>query len=247
MLDHRQSVKEVTRHLLFRLRIDGVLDILRRWKGRDTDHLKKRKLSDVFSDIYAKDIWVEYSDQVTRSGVGSTDAATREVSASLSKFLNDISCRKLVDIGCGDFNWMRRVAADIDYVGIDVVPSIIAKNNSKYGDARHLFICSDATSELIPTGDVAVCREVIFHLSFHDARRLLLNIAQSGFKYVVLTTDESVWFNSDIRSGDYRKMNLEISPFRLPPPLLRMMDDKVNIGRSLSVWPASSIRSAMGA
>jgi hypothetical protein len=162
MLDHKQSIKEVVRHALFTLKIEGLWDFVRRMRGRDTGHLRKDDLSEVFSDIYAKEIWVEDPDQATLSGVGSTDAATRDMAERLSSFLDEIRCRKLIDIGCGDFSWMRQVAKDMGYVGIDVVPFLIAENNAKYGNERHRFICIDATSEPIPTGDVAICREVLF-------------------------------------------------------------------------------------
>ena len=84
-------------------------------------------------------------------------------------FLREVGCRKLVDIGCGDFNWMRNVEGDFDYLGIDVVPQVIDANNVKYANDRRRFVRMDATRSAISPGEVALCREVLFHLSFRMA------------------------------------------------------------------------------
>ena len=174
--------------------------------------------------------------QESLSGAGSTQIATAELVVRLSSFLGEVGCKKLVDIGCGDFNWMRNVEGDFDYLGIDVVPQVIDANNAKYADDRRRFVCLDATRSAINPGDVALCREVLFHLSFRDGLQLLHNIKATGFKYVLLTNDKSVWFNSDIRSGDFRRINLLKSPFSFPTPEREFADDRVSKGRVLSVW-----------
>jgi hypothetical protein len=202
MYDHKQSVKEVLRHLLFRSGLSGTLGILRHLRGKNIEHLKQKDIADVFSQIYANGAWVEHHNQDSLSGLGSTKISTDELVVQLSAFLGEVGCRRLVDIGSGDFNWMRNVKGDFDYLGIDVVPQVVDMNNNKYANDRCRFVCMDATRSAITIGDVAVCREVLFHLSFQDGLRLLRNIKDAHFKYVLLTNDKSVWFNSDIRSGD---------------------------------------------
>jgi SAM-dependent methyltransferase len=234
--DHAQSVKEVMRHVLFRCGLSDTLDIVRQWRGRYTKHTSERDMAGIFSQIYANGAWVMRENQGSLSGVGSTQAATRELSAQLSDFLREVACRRLVDIGCGDFNWMHTVQGDFDYVGIDVVPQVIEQNTARYANARRRFLCGDATRGPIESGDVALCREVLFHLSFEDGLKLLRNVQAAGFKYILFTTDKSVWFNSDIRSGDFRRINLLRSPYGLPLPLRELADDKVSKGRALAVW-----------
>jgi Methyltransferase domain len=239
MYDHKQSVKEVIRHVLFRCGLADTLDLLRHWRGQDTEHMRTQNLTDIFSHIYANDVWVAPGNQESLSGVGSTQGATGEFVVRLSAFLREVGCRQLVDIGCGDFNWMRNVQGDFDYLGVDVVPQVIDANNATYANDTRRFICMDATRTAINPGDVAVCREVLFHLSFRDGLQLLRNIKATGFKYVLLTYDKSVWFNSDIRSGDFRRINLSKSPFRFPAPQRELRDDKVSKGRVLAVWPGA--------
>jgi len=241
MYNHKQSTKEVIRHMLLRCGLIDTLDIWRRWRGLNIEHIRRYDMTAIFSDIYKGGAWVVDKDQDSLSGEGSTFAATSNLSSHLSGFLRDVGCRKLVDIGCGDFNWMRNLEGDFDYIGIDVVPHIIEINKAKYANDRRQFICMDATSERVAAGDVAVCREVLFHLSFEDALKVLRNIKDAGFKYVLITTEQSVWFNSDIRNGDYRRVNLSKAPFRFPKPYAELPDDKVREGRVLAAWPGGSL------
>ena len=239
--DHAQSVKEVLRHVLFRCGLSETLDVVRQWRGHYTKHTSERDMTGIFSQIYAKGAWVMRDNQDSLSGVGSTQSATRELSVQLAELLREVGCRRLVDIGCGDFNWMGSVEGDFQYLGIDVVPQVIEQNTSRYGNERRRFLCADATSGPIPTGDVAICREVLFHLAFKDGLKLMRNLAAAGFQYVLFTTDKSVWFNSDIRSGDFRRINLLKAPYGLPTPLRELADDKVSKGRALGVWRAASL------
>jgi len=239
--DHTQSVKEVLRHVLFRCGLSETLDVVRHWRGHYTKHTRERDMTGIFSQIYANGAWVMRENQDSLSGVGSTQVATRELSTQLSDFLREVGCRRLVDIGCGDFNWMRSVEGDFDYVGIDVVPKVIEENAAHHGNGRRRFLCADATRQLSVTGDVALCREVLFHLSFKDGLSLLRNVRSASFRYVLFTTDNAVWFNSDIRSGDFRRINLRRSPYGLPAPLRELADDKVSKGRVLGVWPGTAL------
>lgn len=241
MYDHKQSVKEVIRHMLFRTGLSGTLDVVRNLRGHYTKHTRERDMTGIFSQIYANGAWVMRENQDSLSGVGSTQVATGELAVQLAAFLAEVGCKRLVDIGCGDFNWMRSVAGDFDYLGIDVVPAVVAENNTRYANPRRRFTCLDASREALGSGDVAVCREVLFHLSFQDGLRLLRNIRAAGFRYVLFTHDPSVWFNSDIRSGDFRRINLLKAPYAFPVPLRELTDDKVTLGRVLAVWPGTAL------
>jgi hypothetical protein len=248
MYHHKRSIKEVIRHVLFTCGLADTIDLLRRWHGRYAGHMRMHDMTSIFSQIYANkvwvaqdNVWVAQDNQESLSGAGSTEMATGELIIRLSAFLKTVGCRQLVDIGCGDFNWMRHVEGDFDYLGIDVVPQLIDANSSAYANDRRRFICMDATRSVICPGDVAVCREVLFHLSFRDGLQLLRNIKTAGFKYVLLTNDKSVWFNSDIRNGDFRLINLFKAPYRFPEPLRELTDDKVHGGRVIAVWPGTAL------
>jgi hypothetical protein len=241
MYDHRQSIKEIVRNALHACHLNAVLDQFRSKRGLHTTHMRHKQIDEIFSEIYSDRVWAGENRRAVVSGPGSEDTATSQMTAQLSGLLHELDCRRLIDIGCGDFNWMQNVRGDFDYVGIDVVPALIASNNENYSSAHRRFLCLDATRSPITPGDIALCREVLFHLSFDDGKLLLENVKRAGFRYVLLTTDNSVWFNSEIRTGDFRPLNLTKAPFRLPPPRRALSDDRVAKGRVVGCWPTADI------
>lgn len=175
--NHKQSVKEVVRHVLYRCGLTGLLNTLRRLRGQNTSHIRKQDIAQTFTQIYANKVWMGHADNhEALSGAGSTQAATDTLLVELAAFLKEVECRELLDIGCGDYNWMRHLQGDFNYLGIDIVPAVIDANNAAHADAHHHFLCVDATKNPVPGGDVAICREVLFHLSFADGAKLLQNI-----------------------------------------------------------------------
>ncbi len=244
MYDHKESLKSGVKHILHRCHM---LNLLRKWRGLEVDHMRSAEMTTVFSKIYERGVWIARNGQDPLSGPGSGLEATGELAVQLSAFLKEVKCKRLIDIGCGDFSWMQRVKGEFDYLGLDVVPDVIDANNRLYSNGRRSFSCLDATRSILPCGDVAICREVLFHLSSKDGQRLLRNIKVAGFHYVLLTSDSDVWFNADINNGDYRPVNLAKAPFRLPRPERVLRDDAVTTnrmrGRVLGVWRGANLLS----
>src|SRR5690606_25797847 len=112
----------------------------------------------------------------------------------------------------------------IDYTGIDVVADVIEENSKHSRDNVRFHVC-DVTKDVPPSADMALCREVIFHLSFADAFKAIDNIKKSS-EYICVTTDTVNWFNSDIHTGGYRPLNLFRKPFNFPKPLY-LIDDSL--------------------
>lgn len=237
--DHKQSLKEVVRHLLFTLGAQGLLD---RWKARrgySTSHLASATAREAFVEAYRSGGWVHAERQESRSGLGSELASTRELVERLPSLLRELGCGRLLDVGCGDWNWMRTVELPCEYVGIDIVPEVIEANR-RFERPGVRFLLADASAEELPEADVVLCREVLFHLSFADGLAMLAKARRAG-KWLIATTDATIWFNSDIRTGDFRKLNLERAPYRLPAPRERIADGSVYWGRRLGVWKSEDI------
>jgi hypothetical protein len=209
------------------------------WKarGRSVDHLKGDR-GGRFSTIYEKRYWSgDRADRPSLSGPGSTLPATASLRAALPPALQEMGAETLLDIGCGDFFWMREVDLPCKYIGIDIVQSVIDENQKNFGSDKRRFVCLDGVVDDLPKGDVAMCREVLFHLSSSDARALIDNIRKAGVKFVAATTDPATRFNSDIPSGSFREINLVRSPFNLGEPVSVLPDgDGPNTGRIMGVW-----------
>lgn len=159
--------------------------------------------------------------------------------------LQRVEAKTLLDVGCGDFTWMKAVDLPCRYVGIDIVPSVIAGNERAHGSATRRFAVIDAVSEPLPEADVVLCREILFHLSFEDALCALRNIVSGDREYLIATTDRNSPFNSDIATGDFRLLNLQRRPFRFPEPMMEIGDSAMNPTRVLAAWRVGDIRAAL--
>lgn len=157
-----RTAKETVRHLLFRVGIK-----------RRSPHLEHTELKDRFAQIYKDGVWVAHHDDVPLSGAGSTIEATAHLREQLPRILADLEAKVLLDVGCGDFNWMRTVELPCDYVGVDIVPAVIERNKSLYESTTRSFKVADIVASPAPSADVVICREVLFHLSFEHGRSLL--------------------------------------------------------------------------
>ena len=107
------------------------------------------------------------------------------------------------------------------------------------GRCRRSRLATRSTVRL-PDADVVLCREVLFHLSFRDGLAALANIRAAG-RWLLATSDTAIWFNSDVATGDFRRINLERAPYRLPRPRAVISDEGVCRGRVLALWPTSDL------
>ena len=237
--DHKQSAKEVLRHIGLKLGAGGLLRRSRRDRGLITAHLNPATTVDRFREAYGSRAWVTADGQLSLSGLGSEASATRSVVEALPALLGSLGCDTLLDVGCGDWNWMREVRLPCDYIGIDIVPEVVEANR-RYERAGVEFKVSDAIQGPLPVADVVLCREVLFHLSFRDGLAVLANIRAAG-KWLLATSDTVIWFNSDIATGDFRRINLERAPYRLPRPRAVITDDSVCRGRALALWATGDL------
>lgn len=189
-----------------------------------------------FRLIWALNLW---GGTVSRSGEGSTLEATHRLRSALPSVLADLRVGTLVDVACGDFAWLCKVdLGDVSYIGVDIVPEIVASNQKRFGDAdRRRFVLADAARDPLPLGDAILCRHVLPHLSFADAQCLIEQCRLSGARWLLTTTFPSVQENYDIVTGDFRAINVERPPFDLPPPTL-VLDDSfpANPDCRLGAW-----------
>lgn len=230
----RKTLRDIRCHIRFKLGLNPRLE-----------HLQPTNRADRFSKIYETGVWQHDCEDVPGSGEGSTLEATRSVRENLPGLLIDLNAQRLLDIGCGDFTWMQKVELPCDYVGVDVVPALIKQNRSLFGTERRRFAVVDAVVDELPDADVVLIREVLFHLNLRDGIAVLRNILAKPRSHIVLTQDRDTYFNSDIETGDFRLLNLEKAPFRLPKPELELADCDFKPGRVLGVWRAEQVRQSL--
>jgi hypothetical protein len=235
-----RTIKEFVRHGITRLGLNRTYVAFRRARGVRVEHLLEPSLAGRFDKIYEQGIWKSHPVTGSRSGVGSDPANTLTVQEKLPELLATLGTSILLDIGCGDFGWMRDITLPCRYVGIDIVRSLIEENQA-FATPTRSFLFLDATVDPLPSGDTLLCREILFHLSFEDIWRLVGNCRRSGARFLIATSDAAIRYNADIISGDFRLLNLREGPFRFPSPVLSILDDRVSPGRTLGVWKISDL------
>jgi hypothetical protein len=142
---------------------------------------------------------------------------------------------------------MKETVLDLEhYTGVDVVPEIVAENRRMYGNSGRSFLELDIASEVLPKVDVILCRDCLVHFSFEDASNAIRNFKRSGSIYLLTTTFIRFPANVDIRTGDWRQINLEIAPFNFPKPVA-LIDEKcthtggIYADKQLALWRLDAI------
>jgi hypothetical protein len=200
-----------------------------------------------FTRIYDKKLWLKVAPAINAdkslSGYGSTLESTKVLRHALEGFLSQIEARRLLDIPCGDFNWMRAVQfpPGMEYIGGDVVPPLIARLKACYGRgdtaSRRLFRVFDITKDEFDPADVWLCKDCIQHLSNRDIIAALRNFCNSSVEFALISNHTDVKENIDIPTGHFRHVDLTLPPFNLPEPLLKLPDSPIDRERRyIGVW-----------
>lgn len=198
-------------------------------------------ITDVFEDIYARRSW---GSNESVSGLGSEMDRTEIVRKELVKVIDTIGARSLLDIPCGDFNWMK--AADLSkierYVGADIVERLIRLNQQNYGRQGIEFRVLDITLEPLPKVDLILCRDLLIHLSDADIWKSLKTIKESDSDYILLSTYRNLNTNYDITTGAFRRLNLERPPYNFQGALRYIEEyNRIRAGKSLGLWRVSDL------
>lgn len=187
----------------------------------------------VFSDIYERNLW---NDPESASGRGSTLQRTTVIRSVLPALLREVGAESLLDAPCGDFNWMRHTElGPVTYIGADVVPSLIARNEQRYGRDDRKFMVLDITKSGIPRVSVILSRDCFAHLSFRNILSAVANFKRSNSEYLFATTHTDVREHRDIPTGQGRNVNLQLSPFNFPEPVKLVIED-AELGKCLGIW-----------
>lgn len=129
---------------------------------------RQKSTRDLFSEIYRKKLWGNASGDFS-SGLGTSDpVAVSTYIEAISQILREVNLAgtTFVDLGCGDFEIGRRLAAlSSRYTGVDIVPELIERNRREYADETIQFQCLDIIEEALPPGEVCFVRQVLQHLS----------------------------------------------------------------------------------
>lgn len=124
------------------------------------------------------------------------------------------------DLGCGDFNVGKELVKHAQkYVAIDIVSDLITHNKEKFTEDNLEFHCLDIAEDDLPSGDCALLRQVLQHLSNAEVQRIVSKL--NDFKYVILTEhlpEGDFIPNKDIISGQGIRLKKQSGLNLLVPP-----------------------------
>ena len=213
-------------------------------------YLKSRSTSSrkIFQDIYRNNSW---GGGESVSGRGSDIDQAHVVINELPLVLQEFGVHTLLDIPCGDYNWMQHVdLSGIEYLGADIVDDLVKHNSAKYENEHVHFQCMNLIKDKLPCMDLVFCRDCLVHLSFQDIFLALNNICNSRSKYLLTTTFTNRESNKDILTGQWRALNFECAPFFFPKPIKIIVEgctegNGIYQDKSLGLWRLQDVRECL--
>jgi hypothetical protein len=198
----------------------------------------------LFTNIYKSNFW---GDSSSASGQGSNLEQTVALRVALPQLLETLGVRSLLDVPCGDLNWIRHVDLKLDrYVGGDIVGSLVDTLQREYGGSGREFVQVDVIKDRLPKVDAILCRDCLVHFSFRQIASAVRNFQRSGAEYLLATTFPERASNQDIVTGDWRTLNMCAPPLHWPEPLLLVNEGCTQSSsqfadKSLGVWKLAAL------
>lgn len=177
---------------------------------------------DAMEQVYEMNLWGD-SESEFYSGDGShqpeiIDPYVEVITLFLNSFENHIT---VCDLGCGDFNVGKElVEYTKKYIAVDIVSDLIEHNKEIFNAKNLAFLCLNIAEDDLPSGDCAMLRQVLQHLSNAEVQSVLNKLTE--FDYVILTehVPEGEFVpNKDIISGQGTRLkkrsglSIEAPPF----------------------------------
>jgi hypothetical protein len=197
--------------------------LVRLYKNREYNNLSTEK---IFTRIYESGAWGKSDDPAGRFYSGSGSHKDDEVAAyvqSVGRFLGSFKVKPdVVDLGCGDFNVGRQLRGFCNrYIACDIVPNLIALNESQFKDLGVEFKVLDLVENELPPGKVAFVRQVLQHLSNDYISRFIARVPLS-YKFLIVTehlpSRQNFKHNVDKLTGPGTRMGNESGIVLTSPP-----------------------------
>jgi SAM-dependent methyltransferase len=172
------------------------------------------------------------------SGPGSNRAAATPCLGLLDDAVVEFGVRSILDLGCGDWNWMRdakwRENPNIVYEGWEAHEGLVSDLSAQFGDDRTRFRVADAVVERFPQVDLIICRDVLFHMNVTAAENIIHRIkANCGLllatSYLKETENIGIKPYLPIPNWGFYLINLDISPFDLRKFRIRTVYEPISV------------------
>jgi 2-polyprenyl-3-methyl-5-hydroxy-6-metoxy-1,4-benzoquinol methylase len=162
-------------------------------------------------ETYARDVWGH------GSGQGSLPKHARGYVRVLQQFLRDNRIVHVVDLGCGDWPFSRMMDWNgVEYLGLDLVESVIARNRQEYTTANiHFQVISGDLGDL-PAADLLIAKDVLQHWANASVASFLPVLRRYRFSLITnCVNPKGATLNEVIIVGDFRFLDLRLPPFNV--------------------------------
>ena len=210
-----------------------------------------------FQTVYDQNLW---NSKESVSGIGSDLGVARGLIDGLPALFKRLEIRSLLDVPCGDFNWMKAVPfGGIDYIGGDLIRSLVERNTERFGSPKRRFEVIDVVQDRLPEADMIFVRDCFIHMDNGLVLRALHNICRSSFRYVCLTHDmnqerfpgRNVELERTVHgvNFEFRPNNFELEPFSFPPPVDVVLEGDAWAPwggvKVMAVWSEAQVKAAL--
>lgn len=179
----------------------------------------------------------------SKSGLGSYVRNTEEIRDALPALFKKYDIRSIVDCPCGDWNWMRLVPLDtIDYLGLDIIPALIHENRARYQTPLIRFGVHDMIRDPLPSSDLVICRDFLFHLSLDQIKACMQHIFRSGSRFLLTTSFPWIESNPELTAEEldnqwgWRMINVERPPIGLKHPVESIRENETCRFREMRLY-----------
>lgn len=176
----------------------------------------------VMEQVYKMKLWgSNESEFYSGDGSHNIDIVNPYIEILVSFFKSLKKTLTICDFGCGDFNIGNQLVQYTNkYIAIDIVLDLIEFNKEKFKQEKLEFKCLDIAVDNLPSGDCAIIRQVLQHLSNTEVQNVLSKL--SDFKYIIVTehipngnfvTNKEIISGQGIRLKKQSGLNILVAPF----------------------------------
>jgi SAM-dependent methyltransferase len=188
---------------------------------KDTTQIEP-SLESIFTNIYTTNAW---GARTTVSGSTSTLEKTVELRSNILPVLETLQIQSILDCGCGDFHWMKELSfSSIQYLGVDIVKSMIKNNQFKYTTKSIHFQTMNLILDPPESTDLWFARDFCCLYSFKEIKQFFQKFLDSNSKYIAITSIDSKESNINGITGLWRPLDITAPPFNLQSPIATISD-----------------------
>jgi len=168
--------------------------------------------------IYEDRKWDAYGG----SGGGSNLERCRPLISWLKGYISDNSITSMVDIGCGDLQWIPTLIEEtgIKYTGIDCVPRLIESHRRKHTTMTFLHWDLTQSVDVLPSADMYFIKDVLQHWptrTITEFVKKLKAVVPPG-AHILACDDHAVGREKrDITMGDWQPLHESTPPLNAIP------------------------------